>query len=160
MTNTIDFSIYKPEFGDELHNAKRILGSRFEGLDLRYVDDQYGNWIDISENEWVGVTNIGEISHGVTFINGVLYELDASAYFYRDSEPYWSVVVHAPTEAVNKLYMAISGVSYPVFEADGTDDDAFKKLLDLKEAGGFIYKDDVFEQINKIPESIGSGLLI
>lgn len=159
MTNTIDFSIYKPEFGDELHNAKRILGSRFEGLDLLYVDDQYGNWIDISENEWVGVTNIGEISHGVTFINGVLYELDASAYFYRDSEPYWSVVVHAPTEAVNKLYMAISGVSYPVFEADGTDDDAFKKLLDLKEAGGFIYIDEVFEQINKIPENIGSGLL-
>ena len=115
-------------------------------LDVKFVNDYYGSWIDIQENNWVNGVNMGQVAHGVTFINGELHELDPTAYFYRDSEPFWSPVVHADNEAVAKLYETLTGKLYPIFDAA----EAYDTLIRLKAEKGFLHDDGAFIALSHI----------
>lgn len=159
----IDFATHKPSPTDlRLQRAKVVLDKSKQYFDIVFKNDQFGSWIDVSENIWVedtyGQTNVGEISHGIAFIDGELYELDASAYFYLDQDPYWSPVVNAATPLLAKLYKDITGKSYPIFTADGSDPVIFDKLIKLKEKKGFKYEYGSFIEINSQTTEIPNGM--
>lgn len=159
----IDFATHKPSPTDlRLQRAKVVLGKSKQYFDIVFKNDQFGSWIDVSENIWVedtyGQTNVGEISHGIAFIDGELYELDHSAYFYLDQDPFWSPVVNAATPLLAKLYKDITGKSYPIFTADGSDPVIFDRLIKLKEKKGFKYEYDSFIEINSQTTEIPNGM--
>lgn len=157
------FSNFRPSHNDlRYQRAKSILKSNEEGLDIEFINDQFGAYIDINENTFIkndfGIEeNIGEVSVQIAFIDGVLYEMDPSAYFYKDEDPYWSPVVSAPSQSVAKLYKKLDGKSYPIMAADGSNQSEFNKLIKLKSEKGFVYNDGVFELAESNPENSNGG---
>ncbi|MEL4360966.1 LPD38 domain-containing protein [Shewanella algae] len=144
--NIIYYATHKPVASDlRLQRAMATLGDKEFGLDVNFVSDDFGHWISIEENAWHGSENLGQISNGVAFINGELYEMDPSALFYRDEPPYWSPVVAASTQSLANLYKKLTGKSYPILKADGSDPEEFRKLIQLKSRKGFEYIDGVFQ---------------
>jgi hypothetical protein len=85
-------------------------------LNVDYMNDHYGQWIDIWDELWSGSVNLGQISLGVKIIDGELYAMDDEVHFYRDLDPNWSKVVSAPTRELAVLFKNLTGKDYPVIE--------------------------------------------
>lgn len=154
----IDFETHKPSADEQpFKNARAAVKGLETDLGLEFINDQFGAWINIQENNWtdtaLGRVDTGEVSHGVAFIDGQLYEMSPSAYFYRDGNPCWSPVVQADNEEIAKVYQAITGKEFPVFKADGSEPEPFNRLIELKEEAGFVFDGSGFVKGTGVAES-------
>lgn len=141
MTTTVIHHVSLEQMVSELFN-----GGQFEGVNIDVIHDHFGTWINVVENKWAGSVNMGLVSMGLTFVDGQLFEMDPSAYFYRDEDPCWSPVVCAQNESVARLFEKMTGESFPILVADGSDPVEFKQLIAMKKAVGYNYIDEVFIQ--------------